>query len=187
MDRSTLTVVERETLTRAADQHSDLLRASVYARRNGSRYLVFGLLSILVGYFGDPAGAALGVALALIGFGSRHFGAQLAAGNPSAPMRLALGELILLVAVVVYCAAKLTIMKTSSADIDAMLGPLGGQADVEGVMDMTNKIVYPVVVLVTFLYQGGLVLYYRARGSAARLYTDHTPDWAREIISIVSR
>jgi hypothetical protein len=186
LQSGSLTSVEREVLRRAADVRRDLTRAAHIARRNGGSYLFFGVLSVLLTMTSDPAGLGLGVVLACVGLNARSSGARLATGDIAAPMRLALGEVALLVGLIAYCVAKMTIMRSSGAEIEAMFGSLNADLDIAALIDSTTDIVYASIIGIAFLYQGGLALYYRARGTAVRSYVEETPDWAREVVAIVA-
>ncbi len=181
-----LNEVEREVLRRTAAVRADLLRAAAVARKNGTSYVVFGLLTIVLSFTSDPAGFALGAVLMAVGFNARVHGARLAHAELTAPQRLASGEIALLLAVIAYSAAKMTIMRTSGAELAAMVGSSPVDIDVEGLVDSMTNVVYPAVVLIAFVYQGGLAMYYRARRTAVTRYIDDTPAWARDIVAIVS-
>ena len=187
LESGSLTTVEREVLRRAADLRRDLTRAAHVARRNGGSYIFFGVLSVLLAMTADPAGLGLGVVLVGVGLSARSAGARLAADDIGAPMRLALGEVALLVGVIGYCVAKMTIMRTSGAEMEALFASLSADIDVAALIDSTTDIVYTSIIGVAFLYQGGLALYYRARTAAVRRYVEETPEWAREVVAIVAR
>jgi hypothetical protein len=187
LESGSLTTVEREVLGRAADVRRDLTRAAHVARRNGGSYVFFGALSVLLAMTRDPAGLGLGLVLVTVGLNARSSGARLAAGDIAAPMRLALGEVALLVGLIGYCVAKMTIMKTDSAEMAALFASLNADMDVASLIDSTTDIVYTSIIGIAFLYQGGLALYYRARGTAVRHYVEDTPEWAREVVAIVAR
>jgi hypothetical protein len=183
--RAALTEVERQVLTRAAESRSDLLRAAGIGRRNGMSYIVFGVISLAASFPSDQAGLGLGAVLVALGLNARSWSRRLAAADLAAPSRLALGEVALLLAIIVYCVAKMTIMRTSGAELADLVGSTSLDIDIEDMVDSATNVVYPTVILIGFLYQGGLALYYRARRSAVRFYREDTPEWAREIVSIV--
>jgi hypothetical protein len=186
LERELLSEFDRDVLRRTTQSRSDFLRASRVARKNGMTYIVFGILTLVLSYGNDLAGLGLGAALVGLGLNARTWGQRLAIAEPSAPSRLALGEIGLLAAVVIYSVAKMTIMKTPMSELSMLMSTVPGNIDVDALADSVTDVVYLVVMLVAFLYQGGLALYYRARRSAVRHYLEDTPEWAREIVAIVA-
>jgi hypothetical protein len=134
----------------------------------------------------DLAGLGLGAALVGVGIAARLSSKRLANGAAAAPGRLALGEIVLLFAIVLYALAKMTVMRTSGSELAQVVGALGSDVDIAELVETTTDVVYSAVILLAFLYQGGLALYFRARRSAVRRYMNDTPAWAREVVMIAA-
>lgn len=185
-EERSLNEVEREVLRRTAAVHADLARAAGVARKNGTSYVVFGVLTALFALGGEPADIALAAVLVAVGLAARSGAKRLIAADPKSPQFLALGEIALLLAVIAYCVARMTVMRSTGAELAGLVGTTSIDIDIEELIDTTTNIVYPLIMLIAVLYQGGLAMYFRARRSAVGRYIDDTPAWAREIVDIVS-
>ena len=173
---------ERELLALAAQLHRPLARAARLARSNGMGYAVFGVLTALLS-LDDVTGLALGLVLLGVGLWERHHARRLLAGETDAPDRLALGEFALMIAICLYAALKLTVLRTSGAELEAQLGAGASDLGIAGLTDALTSMTYSIVIAVTLLYQGGMALYFRRRGPLLLDYLSQTPGWAREVVA----
>lgn len=180
--RDPVSADERELLAQAAVLHRPLARAARLARSNGMGYAVFGVLTALLS-LDDITGLALGLVLLGVGLWERHHASRMLAGEVDAPDRLAQGEFVLMIAICLYAALKLTVLRTSGADLEAQLGAGASDFGIAGLTDSLTTLTYSVVIAVTLLYQGGMALYFRRRGPLLLQYLAQTPDWAREVLA----
>jgi hypothetical protein len=174
-----LSAQDQEVLARAAGLHRSLRRAASLARLNGMGYAVFGALSLMIAIPGgiDWIGAAVGVVLLGAGLVERTSGERLAHGDADAPKRLALAELVLLACIVAYGLAGLAGLFPGAQDLADASGL--GQLDIQALM---NRIVYPTVIAVAVLYQGGMARYFWKKRADVERYREEAPEWARRLV-----
>ena len=75
------------------------------------------------------------------------------------------GEIGLLVGIVAYSVAKMTILRSSGSELEQLFGAMGSGIDIAELIESATNVVYASVILLGFLYQGGLALYFRASAS----------------------
>ncbi len=150
----------------------------------GGMSLLFALLSA------DPSGLTVGAVVVVIGLVEARLRGQLEHGDLRAPKRLALNQLCLILAATVYCLTRLLASpeavsglvfspETSSAlaDAEGSLATMG--ADLEVMASNLVKLVYGSMLVVVWLAQGLLALYYARKSRALAAYLDETPEWVR--------
>ncbi len=178
-----LSAQDRDLLARAAELQRPLARAAKIAHTNGSGYVVFGGLTIFVALFGpDFVALLLGVAVTGVGIVERRAGARLREADPAAPRRLAVNELCLLGAIVVYGVLKLTLMRPDSAELDKAVGDSLPGMDVKAIMDSTITAFYGLMIAIAVGYQGGLAIYFSRRKEALERFNSEIPEWARKLL-----
>jgi len=179
----TLTEQDRTLLARAADRHRPLGRAARIALANGGGLMVFGVLTVLLGAFEpDYAAAILGGVLCCVGFAERRAAARLRRGDLDAPRVLAINELVLMGAIVIYGVLKLTLLRSNHTELTQAVANSMPELDVEGLLDSMTTTVYATVIAVTLLYQGGLARYFWRRNSDVARFNAEIPAWAREVV-----
>jgi hypothetical protein len=176
-----------QTLQLASELHRPLARAARLAHGNGSVMLVIGTLSALFGLIGpDGLTFAMGGIAAATGWFERRDGERLRRGEEGAPAALARNELLLLGAVAIYCVLNMTLLKTSSQELEqAMGGGLPG-LDIQQLTDRLTNLVYPTLLVVSLLVQGGLARHYARQRTALERYRREVPDWARTAVESIS-
>ena len=174
---------DRMTLERAHALRRPLARAARVAHANGSGYVVFGGLSLLLAAPGlDAIGLVLGAALVLAGVNARRQATLLLQADAGAPSCLARGELALLAALVLYGALGLTVLPGAGEELQKVLGNTKGLGiDVRKLAASIDTAWYATVIGVSILYQGGLSRYFRRRSADVARYRDEVPQWAREL------
>lgn len=169
---------DREMLTRAATLRAPLARSARLAAVNGMGYLVFGALTVLLSLSteaSDLAAMGVGATLLFVGLTARRLAPRLRDGDADAARGLARNELILLSAIAIYCGLMLTVIHSTSDQIDDMLKGSGYGVDSTGL----NRAFYTVVLAIALLYQGALSLRFRRLAAVAEEYTAQVPEWAR--------
>ncbi len=174
---------DRELLARAAELQRPLARAAKIAHANGSGLVVFGGLTIFVALFGpDYVALLLGAAVTGVGIVERRAGARLRQADPAAPRRLAVNELCLLGAIVVYGVLKLTLLRPDGAELERAIGDSLPGMDVKGIMDSTVTAFYGLMLAIAVGYQGGLAIYFSRKKEAVARFNSEIPEWARKVL-----
>jgi hypothetical protein len=174
---------DREVLLLGAELRRPIARVAKLAHWNGSAYLVFGGLSLLLSLPTDFAGLAIGAVLVAIGLRERSQADALLAGDLDAPARLARGELLLMVAVIAYSLVQIAGAGAVGAELEEQLGP--GLVDpglVEAASSM-ERTVYVAFIAATVIYQGSMALRYRRVAPQLARYVAKVPEWAREVLA----
>ena len=176
---------DRDMLARAVELRSPLARTARFAALNSMVYLVFGALSVMLSLSTDAADlAALGVGATLlyVGLSSRRSARLLRDGDAASAHRLARNELILMIAIAVYCGLMLTVIKPTSDEFDKALRSAGLPINEQEMQTWTREL-YGSVLIVTLLYQGYMARHYRRRAEMAETYLAEVPEWARKAVS----
>jgi hypothetical protein len=175
---------DRETLTQAARLRAPLAQAARLAETNGLGYVVFGAATVLLSLstrLSDLVALGVGAALIFVGITARRLAPRLRAGDASAAHDLARNELVLLAAIAIYCVLMLTVVRSTSSEIDDMLSGSGYAIDVTGM----SRAFYGLVLAITTLYQGGLSLHFRRKAPLAEAYVANVPEWARQAVAVL--
>lgn len=179
-----MSIEDRAVLARAAELHRPLARAAKLGRGNGIGYAIFGSLGLLLAVMDlDAVGLALGAVLLSVGLFEHRQCARLLLADIAAPKRLALAELTLLGAIVLYGVLGLTVLPATSNAVQQQLRDARSLGiDLRSLADSISQTWYATVISVSFLYQGGMALYFRRRLEALTSYRQAVPKWAREIV-----
>jgi len=180
---------DRLELVETAKRLEPLKRAARWGRANGSGYVAFGALSLLLSISSTPdwIGLLIGAVLVAVGLVERSQAARLGQGDPDAPMRMAQAELALLGAIVIGGVIKLFFSSSASAELRTAAGDLPGLGlDVADLIDSVTRLVYSVVIVVSILYQGGMARYFLKRRNDLAIYLA-SPEWARSLAQTMNR
>jgi hypothetical protein len=180
---------DRLELVETGKRLEPLKRAARRGRANGLGYVVFGGLSLLLSISSNPDWIALLIGAVLIGAGivERSQAANLAQGDPVAPMRMAQAELALLGVILLGGVIKLVFASTASGELRTATGELSGLGlDVADLVDSVTNLVYSVAMVVSLLYQGGMARYFLKRRNDVAIYLG-SPDWARSLAQSMNR
>jgi hypothetical protein len=154
----------------------------------------FAVLSVLFALL-DLSVPFMGVALGALAWNEARGWQGLRAGEPAASRRLALNQLLLLAAVIVYCAVNAYQGYTGPSPLDAVMAAdpslpdaLGQAAtDVGTSMDELTQwgrvaalVIYAVVAVASLIVQGLTAVYYRSLGPSLEALAA-TPAWARAL------
>jgi len=176
-----------QALQLATELHRPLGRAARLAHGNGSVMLVIGSLSALFGLLGpDGVTFAMGGIAAATGWFERRDGERLRRGDPLAPAALARNELLLLVAVAIYCVLNLTLLRPSGEELERAAGGALPGVDIQALTDQLTNLVYPTLLIVSLLVQGGFARHYARQRAAVERYRSEVPDWARSAVESIS-
>lgn len=171
-------------LAAAAGLHRPIARAAKLGLGNGMGYAVFGGLSLLFSLPSwDMTGIALSAVVLGVGLHERAQSRRLMQADAHAPWRLALGELGLLGAIVVYSVLGLTVLPAAGDVIARQLG--GTQAlgiDVQKLANSVSTVWFATLIAVSLLYQGGMARYFLKRRAEVARYRAQVPAWAREVL-----
>ena len=183
-----MTTPERELLARAAELHRPLAKAARLGRSNGSGYVVFGVMSLVFAVLDPgPIGIALGVVLLGAGLVERAGAARLRRADPTALLRMARAELVLMGAIVIYGILGLTVLRSSGAqelqELGAQAGGMEGLGqDLRELTEAVDTLWYALIIGVALIYQGGMArAFLRRRADLARYLTE-VPGWARSVV-----
>ncbi|MSR63924.1 MAG: hypothetical protein EXS08_15975 [Planctomycetes bacterium] len=179
-----MTAADQAALQKAAELHRGLARAAGLARTNAYGYVIFGVLSLLVAVLGlDLLGLAIGALLTGVGVAQLRAAPRLQRGEAAAPRALARNELVLMGGIVVYCLLQLTVLRTTSAELEKQVGAAGDLGlDLGELVDSMTTLIYCSFLVVSLVYQGGLALYFNRRGPLAARYLAESPAWARTAV-----
>lgn len=163
-------------------------RAARVAAVDGWTIVVFGALTMLLG-IGDVSTMAIGGVMVMIGAVEVKGGRRLARLEAKAARILGWNQVVLGALLLAYAVWRLwSLHRNGGADVSAMLGTAGADADVKqmlgGVEELAQQImvwVYVTVAAVAVLGPGLLAWYYFSRVRHVRAYLERTPGWIVEM------
>ncbi len=160
-------------------------RAATVASISGWSLAVFALATLASGVFGNWPDLAVGIALAAVAFNELKGADQLRAFDQRVPRRLALGQLILGVAIAGYAGWKWYEQSRSSP-----LAPYGGttgSAEVDAMLiditDSISPIIWGSVAVVGLLTCLLTAAYYASKAKTVRIFRERTPAWVVEVLA----
>lgn len=160
-------------------------RAAVVASMSGWTLAVFALATLASGVFGNWPDLAVGIVLAAVAFNELKGADQLRAFDQSAPRRLALGQLILGVAIAAYAAWKW--YEQSRRSPLAAYGGSTGSAEVDAMLiditDSITPIIWGSVAIVGIITCWLTAAYYASKTQAVRIFRERAPAWVIEILA----
>lgn len=165
-----------------------LARAAAIGRTNALGYLLFGAITFLFAAPGlDWLHLAEGALVATIGWLQRSEAPRLARGEPAAARAMSKNELSLMTGLVIYCLARLFLLEPEGLGqpLDPRLAKASG-VDLEGMTAAAHTLIFGTMLVVAFVYQGGLALYFHRRIPVAEQYQREAPEWARETLGSIS-
>lgn len=182
------------TLRLGAARLRPLKRCARVAWLSSVTLIGFGALSLLMALAGaDASGALVGGVVLGVGAAEAVFRGQLERGDARAPGRLALNQVVLILAASAYCLVRLTASpeqmgslvfspETSAAlaDAEGSLATMGH--DLETMAAGLVRLVYGAMLAAVVVGQGSLALYYASKRRAVTAYVDEVPAWAREVL-----
>lgn len=99
---------------------------------------------------------------------------KLVAGEASACRMLAINQLVLLAAILIYCAGMI-----ATADKSEVISMLGEES--RGLARSLGYAIYGSVAVVSIAFQGGLALYYFRRRKVVEAYNQAVPEWIQRV------
>lgn len=133
-------------------------------------FAAFGTLLTLL--FGDYAGLAVGILIAIAGAMEIRGRNKLKRRNPDGMKLLVRSQLFLLTVILVYCTSRLGSFDSESAmgnltpDMEAMLKEAGlDKAEILPMVRTIFFVLYGGVAIGTVIFQGGMTLYYRSKSA----------------------
>ncbi|MFT7463471.1 MAG: hypothetical protein ACI9EF_001815 [Pseudohongiellaceae bacterium] len=184
----------------AARMHRPLARGAGLAKASGNLLIFSALFSVLIGAFGlatgDTAGGgstlAIGLLLFLLGMSERSGGTELAALNPSAPKRLALNQVALLLLVGAGCflgTQDTGAAGAASIDTTGLPPEMASKmtAEIESLAPLLIYGVYGIMFGISLLCQGSMALYYITRRKTIEAFHEDLPPWVTDVVSTLQR
>jgi hypothetical protein len=132
--------------------------------------VIAALGTLLTLAFGDYSGVVVGLLIAAAGGLELRGRKALKRRDPAGMTTLARSQLFLMAVILVYCTTRLgsfdsaTAMGNLTPDMEALLQESGIQkADILPLVRLSFLAIYGGVALGTLIFQGGMILYYRAK------------------------
>ncbi len=155
----------------ATPQEKTLKRVLLVSAIDGwSVIAIAGLGILLTLLLGDLAGLVVGVLVLVAGIIELRGRRRLQRRDASGMALLIRAQLLLLAVILIYCASRLgsydqeSMLANLTPDMQAVLKESGVEvADILPLVQLVYMATYSLVALLTLLFQGGLVLYYRSR------------------------
>jgi len=180
----------------AADLYKPLAKAVNTARASGMLLLVGGVLTVVIGALGvDMVALVIGLIVATLGAMERSAANDLAQAKASAPSRLALNQMFVLVLVIASSWMTVRSIDTEAAKAMAISDEAVAELPVEaqeiarmmhGVTSSIAQGMFIAVVAVSVLFQGGFAVYYLTRRRKIREFHEELPPWVSEIVTTVA-
>jgi hypothetical protein len=181
----------------AASLYKPLAKGASTARTSGMFLILGGLFTVGAGALSaDMIAMVVGLIIGTLGWMERGAANDLAQAKPSAPVRLALNQLVLgalivgsawmtVKAVGAQAAQAMTASESKIAELPAEVQGVARQFTALG-PDMVYMM-FTAIVLGTLLFQGGLAVYYFTRRRKVRNFHTELPPWVSEIVTTVAR
>lgn len=193
-----ITPAQRDALAAAKRAAGRLAFAPKLATFNGAGLLLAAAVSLAWAWT-DPWLLAVALLLGVSGWVELESGKRLRRYRREAPVRLAVNQLVLLVLVVGYAAARLAAALTGEVSLAAELGKhpeLAGlieNADDPqlraAIEDMSGWVragmiaTYGSLIVASLVAQGGMALYYWSRRKYVSELLERTPAWVLEVLT----
>jgi hypothetical protein len=180
----------------AAALYRPLAKGVSTARTSGMFLIISGILGLVAGALSmDMVAVVVGLIVATLGTMERGAANDLAQAKRSAPLRLAINQVILLVLVI--GSAWMTVQSVKAEAAQAMTMSEQEIAELpDAVQGMARQMgdtgtdlifmMFTAVVLMSLLFQGGMALYYFTRRSKVRDFHDELPPWVSDIVTTVA-
>jgi len=199
--QSPLTEAHWREIVAAKKRAKAIYRAVSYAKFDAWCTLAFGLMTLTYAlasaYWGVDfvaifVGCGLGAVACLAFKGTR----ELLQFEPFGAVRLALGQVLLFIVVLIYCIAQMmgaggglsslgNLVGTNAGDV---ANAYGVQSSTAGLGDLVSQgvvLLYLLIIVASFFYQGAMAAYYFSRKSVVSDYRAQTPRWVLELIRTV--
>jgi hypothetical protein len=152
-------------------QEKTLKRVLLISAIDGwSVIVIAGLGTLLTLLLGDLSGVGVGLLVLVAGIIELRGRRRLQRRDASGMSQLIRAQLIMLVVILIYCASRLgsydqeSMLANLTPDMQAALKESGVEvAEILPLVQMVFITTYSLVALLTLLFQGGLVLYYRSK------------------------
>lgn len=150
------------------------------AKSDGFGVLAFsGLFAVLAATGGDSSGAMVGLIVSGAGAIELHGAGLLQAGEVRGMRWLIGSQLFLLVAILGYCALRLTQVELPPIpeEMQSLVESSAQQADMPlpDYLLLVYRVSFGFVALAAIIYQGGMTIYYLRRRAAVRQFLETTP------------
>jgi len=166
-----------------------------YAHFSGWTTLLAGALSVPFALHNAPL-LIFSVVIAGVGMRELTVRKELKGLDLSAPKKLAINQLVLGGALIVYALYMLTFAPSESMVESAMISDptLASTPEISGMMDdmvelekFATAMMYVGMIVLAVLVQGGTALYYLRKGTRLKQLYQQTPPWAVEVYKRVHR
>lgn len=180
---SPLTPQQHEQFIRADAEAAKLTRAARMAAFNGGSMLVLAVLCLPFAWM-DVTNAAVAAVLTVLGLVELRGRSRLQRLDPAAGRLLAMNQLALFAAILIYCVWRIYIVLTGPSMLDQHpeLADLKSmQIDIEELERTIAWTLYGAVAAGSAIYQGLCALYYLNTGRRLRDYVQQTPPWILQL------
>ncbi len=173
---SPLTPEQQQQFAKASGAAAKLTRASRMAAFNGGSMLVLAFLCAPFALM-DMTNALVAAVLAVLGVIELRCRTRLQRLDPGAGRMLALNQLVLLSAILIYCGWSIYANLTAPGPLASYPELQDLQMDIVGLERTIVWTVYGVVAVGSVIFQGLCALYYFRTGRRLQDYIEQTPPW----------
>ena len=195
VDPSPLTDIQMRMLGTSVQTAKPVRKAAGYAKASGWMTLIAGMVSVLFS-LGSIPGMMLGMVLAGIGMRELGLARRLNALDMRAPMQLALNQLALGGALIVYAVWKIVTYDSANSVLAGSLASdptIASMPEMAGTLDQLGQIEYllsigvsVVLIVCAFAMQGGTAIYYWRKKKKVQSLHTHSPSWILRIHQVMS-
>lgn len=195
LDSSPLTDIQMRMLGTSVQTAKPIRKAAGYAKASGWMTLIAGMVSVLFS-LGSIPGMMLGMVLAGIGMRELGLARRLDALDLQAPSKLALNQLALGGALIVYAVWKIVTYDSANSVLAGSLASdptIASMPEMAGTLDQLGQIEYllsigvsVVLIVCAFAMQGGTAMYYWRKKKKIQSLHRHSPGWVLRVHQVMS-
>ena len=195
LDSSPLTEIQMRMLGSSVQTAKPIRKAAGYARASGWMTLFAGGLSVFFS-LGSFPGMVLGILLAGIGMRELGLARRLDALDLRAPSQLAINQLALGGALIMYAIWKIAIYDSANSVLAGSLASdptIASMPEMAGTIEQLGQIEYllsigvsAVLIVCAFVMQGGTALYYWRKKKKILSLHRHSPGWVLRVHQVMS-
>jgi hypothetical protein len=173
-----------EQIAAARKRGKAIARCASIANMSGWTIAVFGALTVITS-IGSITGMLLGAGMCVLSHFEFRGAKEMRRLDPTAPKRLAMNQLILGGALLLYASISLYTSLTTPSEIDKQLGKEAQLTSMVGSIDSFERMgyiaLYGGMIAAAIIGCGGTALYYARRKSQIETYLQETPPWIIEL------
>lgn len=180
-DVSPLSPEQQLSFVRATAEAARFTRAAKVAQFNGLSMIILAVLCAPFGLMDVTNFIAAGL-LGLLGAVELIGRSRFQRLNASAGRMLAVNQLVLLIAILAYCARQIYVAHTHPDALANRPELQGLGIDLQGLEKSLAWTLYASVAAASVLFQGFCAIYYLRTGRRIRDYVESTPDWIVDLL-----